>query len=461
VGIAYLDFSLTCIGIFISFRLWALPAWSFITNLTNFTFALTMDAICSGMPFKENHSMEKAFGYYTRFAKFIVTEPSDWQHVKPLFRTPRDATIREYTSEGDQPFGRMIILEFESAIALERRIKSFDRSQEEPNLRGVAWNKIASTAELVAELATMAGKRPEEIYGVGKDLPPGVSDLYAARQKPDYIGVGQQVAVTKDVKILERECSKIGLCCWHRDPESIESTEQFKALGVTSLVCGLSSGGDAVLLGNPRVDVPVRALEGFTDWRRSKRKWVKRAKANHEKPSGVTAVSAALRSATVRFQDLDEAIWHLYEKAPVKADLAERKRVDALKVELEVHLEEATRSARSLATTVGIQRKGKRAKPVPQGGDRNPGKAPVKVEEDEHPQPKKPRGKPAAKDNWLKGSLLARQELLAASSASSLSSVPRKGTEYYDKAKGYAEKLKSGAISAERCAEILATTGPL
>ena len=187
--------------------------------------------------------MEKAFGYDTRFAKFIVTEPSDWKHVKPLFRTLHDSTVREYTSEGDQPFGRMVILEFESGIALQSRIKSFDPSQEEPNLRGVAWSKIASTAELVVELATMAGKRPEEIYGDGKDLPPGVSDLYAARQKADYIGVGQQVTVANDAKILERECSKIGLCCWHPDPESIESTEQFKALGVTSLVCALENGG--------------------------------------------------------------------------------------------------------------------------------------------------------------------------------------------------------------------------
>ena len=79
----------------------------------------------------------------------------------------------------------------------------------------------------------------------------------------------------------------------------------------------------------------------------------------------------------------------------------------------------------------------------------------MNVEENEDPQPQKPQGKPAAKHNWLKGSLLARQELLAASSASSLPSVPRKGTEYYDKAKEYAEKLKSGAISAERCEEML------
>ena len=102
-----------------------------------------MDAICIGVPFKENHSMEKVFGYYTRFAKFIVTEPSDWKHVKLLFRTLCDCTVREYTSEGDQPFGRMIILEFESAIALKRRITSFDRRQEEPNLQGLAWNKKA------------------------------------------------------------------------------------------------------------------------------------------------------------------------------------------------------------------------------------------------------------------------------------------------------------------------------
>ena len=69
-----------------------------------------MDAICTGAPFKENHSMEKAFGYYTRFAKLVVTEPSDWKHVKPFFRRAlHDGTAREYTSEGDQPCGRMAI----------------------------------------------------------------------------------------------------------------------------------------------------------------------------------------------------------------------------------------------------------------------------------------------------------------------------------------------------------------
>ena len=97
-----------------------------------------------------------------------------------------------------------------------------------------------------------------------------------------------------------------------------------------------------------------------------------------------------------------------YKTARVKEDLAERKRVDTLRVELEVHLEEATRAARSLATTVGIQRKGKRAKPDPQGSDRKPDKAPGTVAADEDPKRKKPRGKPAAKDNWLKAFLLAR-----------------------------------------------------
>ena len=104
----------------------------------------------------------------------------------------------------------------------------------------------------------------------------------------------------------------------------------------------------------------------------------------------MTAVCAALRSATVLFEDLDRAIWQLYDEAHVKAELLERKRVDTLRVELESHLAEATRSARSLATTVGMRRKGKRAKPEAQCGDRKPGKAPEKIEEDVEPKPKKP-----------------------------------------------------------------------
>ena len=75
---------------------------------------------------------------------------------------------------------------------------------------------------------------------------------------------------------------------------------------------------------------------------------------------------------------------------------------------------------------------------------------------DDEPKPKKPRGLPAAIDNWVKGSLLARKALLATASASSLPSVPRKGTEYYDKAEAYSEKLRSGAISAKQCEEMLA-----
>ena len=49
-----------------------------------------------------------------------------------------------------------------------------------------------------------------------------------------------------------------------------------------------------------------------------------------------------------------------------------------------------------------------RAKPDPQGSNRKPGETQVNVEEDEDPQPKKTRGKPAAKDNWLKAFLLVR-----------------------------------------------------
>ena len=63
--------------------------------------------------------------------------------------------------------------------------------------------RLRSTEELVVEFALLAGGRPEEIYEAGKTLPPGVADLYAARQKLDYIGIGQHVTVTKaDLKNL-------------------------------------------------------------------------------------------------------------------------------------------------------------------------------------------------------------------------------------------------------------------
>ena len=63
-----------------------------------------MEAIFSGTPFTEKHSMEAAFRKFGRFAKLVVTEPSDWKQVKPLFRTLHDGTIREYTRDGDQEF---------------------------------------------------------------------------------------------------------------------------------------------------------------------------------------------------------------------------------------------------------------------------------------------------------------------------------------------------------------------
>ena len=72
------------------------------------------------------------------------------------------------------------------------------------------------------------------------------------------------------------------------------------------------------------------------------------------------------------------------------------------------------------------------------------------------PKSKKRRGNPAAKDHWLKGSLLARQKLMPAPASSKLPSVPKKGTDYYQTAKDYAAKLKSGEISAARCEELLA-----
>ena len=83
------------------------------------------------------------------------------------------------------------------------------------------------------------------------------------------------------------------------------------------------------------------------------------------------------------------AIWSSYKEAKAKDDLEERKRVDTLRTELETHLAEATRSARSLATADGMRRKGKRAKPDTQQGDKAACKTPEKSGEDNGPKPKK------------------------------------------------------------------------
>ena len=45
---------------------------------------------------------------------------------------------------------------------------------------------------------------------------------------------------------------------------------------------------------------------------------------------------------------------------------------------------------------------------------------------------------------------------MATSPSSKLPSVPKKGTDYYKKAREYADKLKSGEISAEQCEILLA-----
>ena len=102
-------------------------------------------------------------------------------------------------------------MEFQSALVADRTIEGWRHDQEEPNLQGVDWSRFASTAELSMELARMAGRRPEETYGVGKSVAPGVQDLYESYHKPDHISVGKQMTLTPDAATLERESRKIGL----------------------------------------------------------------------------------------------------------------------------------------------------------------------------------------------------------------------------------------------------------
>ena len=52
--------------------------------------------------------------------------------------------------------------------------------------------------------------------------------------------------------------------------------------------------------------------------------------------------------------------------------------------------------------------------------------------------------------------MLARQDLLATASSSKLPSVPKKGTDFYHKAKEYAEQLKSGAMTSAQYETLLA-----
>ena len=94
-----------------------------------------------------------------------------------------------------------------------------------------------------------------------------------------------------------------------------------------------------------------------------------------------------LCSAASRVHDLDEAIWSVYDKAKVKTDWLERKRVDRLRGELGIDIEEALRSAHSLATILGRQREGKRTTFKEQRGNKKPGKVSEKSKDAEAPKP--------------------------------------------------------------------------
>ena len=102
---------------------------------------------------------------------------------------------------------------------------------------------------------------------------------------------------------------------------------------------------------------------------------------------------------------------------------------------------------------MGMKRKHK------QNAKKHPGKKSAQNLDGESgpPEPKKrkARGKASAKDFWLKGSLLARRDMFLRH-GQKLPSVPTKGTEYYAQAQQRAEQLRSGEISPEQCASMLA-----